>query len=344
MDLPFQNKCCLFFNTTMPLKVATIRAVGARLTLAVATELGVDTQVLLSASGLSLADIASDDQRVPLHAMGRLLEQSARLSNCPHLGLLIGSRANIEFMGYLGSIARHSATVREAMDVFARLSVLHSEGTGIVSIGSAAQPAFAYVVHETGIPGYDQLVAASLAICTNVLRALCGPEFKPKAVYLPQRPPLHAKIYTQIFGVVPHFNAEEATVCVAPHWLERAPVGTDPALAATLLRVASGSLGEDLVLRLKRVLRHSIALGQGAESEENVAAALGLKVHTLRRRLRVQAVRYRDILSDVRCDVALHLMRNSALSLTEISQVVGYANLSAFTRARRRWKIPSDRP
>lgn len=322
----------------MPQKFATIRAAGARLTMAVAAQQGVDTARLLSAAGLTPADVANDDQRVPLHAMGRLLEQAVLLSHCPHLGLLTGAQAKIEFMGYLGSIARHSATVREAMDVFARLSMLHSEGSGIVSVGSAEQPAYAYVIHETGIPGYDQLVAASLAICANVLKTLCGPDFKVKAVYLPQRAPTHSKIYAQVFGVVPHFNAEEATVCVARHWLDQAPVGTDPALAAQLLRTVGGSLEEDLVLRLKRVLRHSIALGHGAEREEDIAAALDVRVHTLRRRLRAQALTYRGILSEVRRDVAQHLMRNSALSLTEISQVVGYANLSAFTRARRRWQ------
>lgn len=328
----------------MPQKPASIRAVGARLTLRVAANIGVDAARLLAAAGLTPADIASDDQRIPLHAIGRLLEQAAHMSQCPHLGLLVGSQADIEFLGYLGSIGRHAATVREAMDVFARMFILHSEGSGIVSIGSTEQPAFAYVVHETGIPGYDQLMAASLAICNNVLKTLCGPDFKVSAVYLPQRPPAHSAVYARIFGIMPHFNAEEATVCVARRWLDQPPVGTDPALAARLLRAVSGPLEEELVLRLKRVLRRSIALGHANASEEDIATALDLKVHTLRRRLREHALTYRDLVSEVRRDVASQLMRNSALSLTEISLVVGYANLSAFTRARQRWQAQGHPP
>lgn len=321
------------------MRYAMIRAASARLALAVAVELGVDQARLLSKAGISASEVANDEQRVSLHAVGRLLEGAAQLSGCAHFGLLAGSRARIEFLGYLGAIGRHAATVRTAMDIFARMAVLHSEGSGIMAVGSAERPAFAYVVHETRIPGYDHLVAASLAIIANVLKALCGPQFRLDAVYLPQRQPKDVGAYARVFGTTPQFNAEEAMVCFARRWLEQVPVETDPQRATQLLQGVGGSFDEDLVLRLKRVLRHAIALGHGAESEADVARALHLSDRSLRRSLHEQQLSYRDIISDVRRDVASHLMSSSALSLTEISLIVGYANLSAFTRARRRWDV-----
>lgn len=316
---------------------AMIRAAPARFALAAAAGLGVDQDRLLRKAGLSAAEIADDEQRVSLHAVGRLLEAAAQLSGCAHFGLLAGSQARIELLGYLGAIARHAATVRAAVDIFARMAVLHSEGSGIMAVGSAERPAFAYVVHETRIPGYDHLVAASLAITANVLKALCGPQFRLDAVYLPQSKPKDAGAYARVFGTMPQFNADEATVCFARRWLEQAPVETDPQRATELLHGVGGSFDEDLVLRLKRVLRHAIALGRGAESEADVARALHMSDRSLRRSLHGQQLSYRDIVSDVRQDVARHLMRSSALSLTEVSLIVGYANLSAFSRARRRW-------
>ena len=66
-----------------------------------------------------------------------------------------------------------------------------------------------------------------------------------------------------------------------------------------------------------------------------VAAALGLSVRTLRRRLAAESTSFQAILDDRLRDAALQQLRHC--SVDEAARTLGYADGSAFRRAHRRW-------
>lgn len=83
--------------------------------------------------------------------------------------------------------------------------------------------------------------------------------------------------------------------------------------------------------------------GDGAPTAEDVARRLGVSRRTLTRRLAEDGLTFRQLLDDVRLDVAHGYLRHSRLSLAEISFQLGYADQAAFTTAYKRWtgKTPS---
>ncbi|SLN31301.1 helix-turn-helix domain-containing protein [Ruegeria meonggei] len=69
---------------------------------------------------------------------------------------------------------------------------------------------------------------------------------------------------------------------------------------------------------------------------EDVAANLGMSPRTFARRLKDEGASYRDIVDDLRCDLAQTFITNG-MPLSEIAFSLGYADQPAFSTAFKRW-------
>ncbi len=78
-------------------------------------------------------------------------------------------------------------------------------------------------------------------------------------------------------------------------------------------------------------------LAVGGSGIDRIAAQLGMHRRTLQRRLEVQGLYFEDIVDLVRRKRADQLLPHAAIPLTEICQLLGYAEQSSFNRACRRW-------
>jgi AraC-like DNA-binding protein len=70
---------------------------------------------------------------------------------------------------------------------------------------------------------------------------------------------------------------------------------------------------------------------------ERVAPRLGMSIRTLQRRLHEWGHSFEDIVDDTRRDVAIERLTAGETSITETAFLLGYSDLSHFTRAFRRW-------
>ncbi|WP_262267560.1 MULTISPECIES: helix-turn-helix domain-containing protein [Microvirga] len=96
---------------------------------------------------------------------------------------------------------------------------------------------------------------------------------------------------------------------------------------------ASGldSLTDDL----RRVLR--IELFRDTCSAVSVARLFSMHRRTLSRHLRNQGLAFRQVANEIRFEIACDLLENTDMPLSQIAAVLRYSELSAFTRAFRRW-------
>jgi AraC-like DNA-binding protein len=87
-----------------------------------------------------------------------------------------------------------------------------------------------------------------------------------------------------------------------------------------------------------------LQLDRGDPRLSEVASELGTSERTLRRRLAEAGTGYRALIDDVRRERALMLAHEGVHSVTAIAVQVGFADMTAFTRAFRRWtgSLPSD--
>ncbi|WP_228141579.1 helix-turn-helix domain-containing protein [Marinobacter sp. X15-166B] len=85
-------------------------------------------------------------------------------------------------------------------------------------------------------------------------------------------------------------------------------------------------------------------LAKGGVRVEKIAAELNMSRHTLYRRLKAENVTFAGLLEEVRREQALTYLRDCNRSLAEVAELLGFSELSAFSRAFKRWmgKSPAE--
>ena len=92
---------------------------------------------------------------------------------------------------------------------------------------------------------------------------------------------------------------------------------------------------EDLAEKVRRALRTMLVTGRGAE--EHVADLFSIHPRTLHRRLRAQGTSLRGLVEEGRREIACQLLRDTNMNVSEIANVLDYADATALTRAFGRW-------
>ena len=79
------------------------------------------------------------------------------------------------------------------------------------------------------------------------------------------------------------------------------------------------------------------ALPHGNIGKSSIAKALGLSTRTLSRRLADEGVTYAEVVDDLRRSLALQYLKDPTVSLSQITWLLGYKELTSFNHACRRW-------
>ena len=72
-------------------------------------------------------------------------------------------------------------------------------------------------------------------------------------------------------------------------------------------------------------------------STDRVAQVLGIKPRRLRERLEAEGSSVKELLEDLRCELARQLLENSRMPIAEIAATLHYSKPGAFSRAFKGW-------
>jgi AraC-like DNA-binding protein len=100
--------------------------------------------------------------------------------------------------------------------------------------------------------------------------------------------------------------------------------------------------GDDLVSLTRRVIGDIVSSGRC--NKTLIAGYMAMEPRTLQRRLAAQGYSFRQLIEEVRGAMVLQLIADSQKSFSEIAEMVGYSELSAFSRFFQRiyGKSPSE--
>ena len=87
--------------------------------------------------------------------------------------------------------------------------------------------------------------------------------------------------------------------------------------------------------QVKNLLR--LVLKQQTPSSQMIAEMLGMSSRTLQRKLDEEGTRYKDLLNELRLELALYYLKNTELSLDSIAYQLGYAESRSFYRSFKLW-------
>ena len=327
--------------------VAVVRAGAARGFRELVRSLGGDPEVLLCKHGLDPQLFDDDDALVPAPALAGLLETAAKTLNCPDFGLRLAHAQPLEILGPLAVAIRHSATAAEALRWASRYLFVHTAIKLSVVPFAAHDPHLAEIRYDFGPvpPGaIRQAVDLTLGFTHSAMKSLADQGYKLDAVCLPYCPPPDPSVYRRYFGVPARFEEVHAALLVPTGYLD-APLPTANRalheLAANFLEVNFPHAGSTVSARVRLAISSSPAAM--AAGKEQVARLLAVHPRTLQRKLAAEGLTFESIRDRVCRETTLRYLTATRLPLSQVSQLVGFSEQSALTRACKRWfgKAPS---
>lgn len=256
----------------------------------------------------------------------------------PDVGVAIVTQASIAELAFIGQVALGSRTPADALNRIARAIPMHSshETIRIVERDAIVEVSEAFGMEVAA----EGLHAVQVLFCAMV-QQLCR--------FTGNRPPLLARIEMEPH---PHYGLEH----VVRHFGDRVSASRDHTLRITIdahiannpfrvvardrMRDARGvsvpPLAEEPTLAAS--VRPVIAamLHGGEPTIGRLARAGGMSVRSMQRRLAEEQTSFSEELDRVRAALAMRHLRTENVSLSDLSERLGYSSQSALTRAVRR--------
>jgi len=301
-------------------------------------DLGQNPTQVIEGLGFEPTLFDNPDNRITLAERGRLLECCAEVSGCPHLGLLVGLQDGLDQLGIVGLLARNAPDVGTALHRLIRFFHLQAQGVEIGLAVDGGRALFSYAISEGGVPGIDQTGDGAVAAQFNIMRELCGPDFKALAVWFVRPQPKILKPYTDFFHMKLKFDAPIYGVEFSPSWLTRRLPTMDAALGDLInekIRALELQQAENLADNVRTLMQTSLAFNH--VNAQHIASMLGMHVRTYHRRLRANGTSHRELLDQTRMALTFRLLQYSSKDIAEISELLGYAEPRSFIRAFKRW-------
>jgi len=321
-----------------PVRNATVSVVGPAAIPAVLRKLGHDPGAILREAGLDPALFDDNDNLIPLSGLGRLVTLCVARTGCEEFGLLVGQRAGLHSLGLVGLLARYAPDVGTALRRLGEYMYLHHGGTLTAVNAEGDTATLSYDIHQPNVESTDRIGDGSLAVLFNILRELCGPDWRPIEVHFARGKPGNVEPYAAFFEAPLRFGTGQNAIVFSSVWLGRRL----PELDAELRRLIKRQLDEIEARhadafpdQVRGVLRAAL-LTRHASAEE-VSALFSMHSRTLNRRLREFNTSFRELVDEGRYEIARQMLENTWLDVTDIASSLGYADASAFTRAFRRW-------
>jgi AraC-like DNA-binding protein len=296
-------------------------------------------------AGVPVRTFRNPENRIAFESLGRLMAECSTATACVHFGLLVGERFELQGLGAIGELMRHSATVGDALRALLLHLYLHDRGAVPILINlDASYVLLGYSVYRHGTSGTAQLYDVAIAIGHRILKAICGAGWKPAHVQFSHGRPKDARPYRRVFGPLVRFDAEVSGIAFAASWLDGPIPGADPQGRARVLSAIQQARADSLMSFADTVrgALHQMVLS-GTASAGRVALLFGIHERTLRKRLTAEGASLQQLVSQTRFELAKQLLENTQLPLAEIASALHFADSAVFSRAFRGWSKTSPR-
>ncbi len=277
---------------------------------------------------------------VKLSAYCRLFEEAARRTGNGNFGLWFGNQFQPRDLGMWGYATVSSPTLGSALENLVGLFPYHQESSTMRLVpGEGGLIRLEYAITAPDIVQRRQDAELSLGMFLNVFREGCGRAWAPEEVHFEHPAPADWREHAAAFQAPVYFAQPTNALVFRPELLARPMPGRDLRLLA-MMRTCLESLGSHragatLFDRIRMAIRTS--LPNGCPELRHIAGALHIASTVVQRELAEHGLTYRAAVEGMRRALAEMYLEQRQLPLTEIAFLLGYSELSAFTRAFTRW-------
>jgi AraC-like DNA-binding protein len=296
-------------------------------------EMNVDPDALVAAIGLRPNDLSDAENRLPFSAISDLILKSVEATGRPDFPLIVGASGRLDHLGIIGAMLSTARDFDSAAVEFVANHPRYVRGATayLISWGDDAI-LMGHRIHHPRLRGSAGLSAGAIAFGRAIFAELCGAE--PARVLLSVPRPDDPAPYRLAFGRAKLVFEAEHFGLIYPRGAFARPVpGADPRRHAEIRKFLAerwNSLQPDILDRVMRVLVPSVLAG--APSLQGTADLLMMHPRTLNRALQARGLTFRDAVNEARFEMASQLLRDTRYSVGSLAGILGYSEVSAFTR------------
>jgi AraC-like DNA-binding protein len=312
--------------------------------MAYAAQRDISLEKLCGLSGIDLESLTSGKPvEMSRKQFNDLWLNACRLSNDPLLGLHLGESLQLAALGIVGEIVKSSTTVGEGVEHAVALVPLITDLFGMTVERDADTFTLRLIPddqHCAASPfAFGQMVTFFLVFAVHELDGLILARIRPERVTMPFANEA-AQELERVLRCTPTRSEDRYAITFDHKYWDMPILTANYALQESLLQkinaMSSGKLASDSWQdKVQQYLTKNAYLG--IVPLEEIAANFNVSARSLQRKLKDERVTYQELADDVRKSLALHYLETGGYYAKEISYMLGYNELSAFSRAFKRW-------
>ncbi|RKZ89590.1 MAG: hypothetical protein DRQ39_00315 [Gammaproteobacteria bacterium] len=322
----------------------TFFAPALNLSMQLAEDYDLDVNAILVKVDIDPASIADHNARIPTTKVFDFFQQIADEISKPNFALEAGKYWHPTQMGALGYAWMTSSTLRSAFERLVRYSrivlgfvdiTIEESATGLSLIFDFKNESFA--------PAFR--LDANRSIILAMIQSNAGQKFHPQLVSFSHTEPENISDFYALFQCPVLFNTDVDSLTISLDEADKPRTCSNKQLSQLhdqlLIEYVAKLDKNNVVERVKLAIINE--LGTGYFSDKIIAESLLMSQRTLQRRLEENNTTFKILVNEVRQDLADTYLNDSSLSLTEISFMLGFSEMSSFSRAFKRWSGQSPR-
>ncbi|MCH1931097.1 AraC family transcriptional regulator [Shewanella sp. A25] len=299
-------------------------------------ELGENPIEMIQQAGLRQAQFRDPNTYVAYTRIAELLEIAAHRCQQPLFGLMLAQRQTLHVLGDLPMLVSRAATVADALARVNDYLYLHASGAAVQLHPMGDQVRLVLSINVHGSRGIDQLLQMSVAQLAMFVSSLLNINLNSLPLYLCQTKPndLDLSRLTQVVRFKEGFDG----IVLKSAQLTGRNYHDEDALNRHLqrhLHYLQSHYPDNLADQARDLIHRLLPTGECCI--ERVSTALGLHERTLQTRLKETGQSYRQLLQEIRQNIAEQQLSYGTQTITELALQLGYAEIAVFSRHFKSW-------
>ena len=305
-----------------------------------AVALGGDQRAIISETGLNEHGLRNPLSRLSSQISLRFLSAVEQHFHDPSVLLRVGDKASMQNFSDLGYSTRLEATLAAVIAANVSIQSLRQNMFRTTLLEGAKPPCLIWSCHPDSVTAYAPFIELSVATYARLSRQILAEPPLLRAVDFQHQPRFSIEKYEMAFGCPVRFSMPQTRMEIAARQLFRA----SPHANSALLQAASDRFAQpaEWMATGKACLANSYfylsnTLDKAPPTLDRMAASFGMSERTLRRKLEEEGLGFRDLLDRVRQELCSLYFLEDKRPLGEVALLLGYSDLSAFSRAYKKW-------
>lgn len=321
--------------------VNTVSAGTINLILSIGENKGLDSNKLCDRVGIDMDLLKNPDARMPTSKIQSLWKALTEFTGDESLPLRLGQEVNPFSFGVVVYMLMHCSTLKMALEKLCQYQDVACEGM-ITSFHTNNENCFLTVkINDEAIIYPRFTLESELSVYLGMIKAMIGRDFPVNEVHFSYNAPSDLAIYRAVLGTDNIYFSSSFTGLVFNKSLLDFPVlNANPTLFPLFekhVKEYYDKLKKSDTLSFK--IKEEIVKGLKGEEPTLTAIAknIAMSPRSIQMKLKEEQVTFRQLLEEVRKDIAISHLKESAISTTDISFLLGFSEPSVFQRSFKKW-------